>query len=68
MPKWIKRLFGVKPKPSLQEEAMQDALNLERDILDRELRMIDHQFAVDALRAKKAHLLRWLQRKPGAEA
>lgn len=63
---WVKRLFGLGPKPTLEDEALQDAKDLEEQILNDELVAIDHRFKIDAHRAKQAHLLRWLERRPGA--
>lgn len=51
-----------KPKPTLEEEAMEEALLLDRDILNRELAIIDAQFKVQAQHAKKAFIMDWLQR------
>lgn len=63
MIKWFKGLFGVKPKPSLQDEALQDAMDLEEQILHDELLHIDQYFKIEAHRAKKKHLIEWLKAK-----
>lgn len=51
-----------KPKPTLEQDAMEEATLLDRDILKRELEVIDAQFKVQAQHAKKAFILNWLQR------
>lgn len=56
------KLPWSKPKPSIDQEAMDEAMLLDRDILERELNLIDAQFKMQAQRAKKEHLLEWLQR------
>lgn len=52
----------VKPKPSLEEVALEEAMLLDRDILNRELKIIDDQFKVQAQHAKKQFIMDWLQR------
>jgi hypothetical protein len=63
MIKWFKGLFGVKPKPSLEDEVLQDAKDLEEQILHDELKHIDQRYRIEAHRAKKHHLIEWLQRQ-----
>ena len=64
----FKALFGIKPKPSLEDEAIQDARDLEEQILHDELKLIDQRFRIDAHRAKQARLIAWLQSKSEAGA
>lgn len=56
------KLPWSKPKPSIDQEAIDEAMLLDKDILERELNLIDAQFKMQAQRAKKEHLLEWLQR------
>lgn len=49
-------------KPTVEENAMQEAELLDRDILNRELHLIDAHFKIEAQKAKKAFLIDWLVR------
>lgn len=49
-------------KQTLEEEVIDEAILLDRDILERELNLIDAQFKMQAQRAKREYLLEWLQR------
>lgn len=60
--------FWHKPQLSLQQEVEQDASDLERDILARELDLISVQHRIAGDRARQRHLIEWLQRKNGASS
>lgn len=50
------------PEPTADENALEEAQLLERDILNRELDLIDQQHKIMAQRAKQAFIITWLQR------
>ena len=50
------------PKPTLDEDAITAAENLEREILKQDLQLIDDQFKLNAQRAKQNHIIAWLNR------
>ena len=62
MIEWIKVMLGLK-KLTLEEEAQEDAISLDRSILNEELAMIDMRYRIDANRAKQLHLQKWLQQR-----
>lgn len=54
----------VHPKPTLADEMREEAELLERDTVERELRLIDDQYKVAANRAKATYLLKSLEGHP----
>lgn len=61
MIKWLNQLLNRK-QPTVDENATEEAQLLERDILNRELQLIDDQFKINAQRAKQDHIINWLSR------
>ncbi len=59
--KWWQRMMGK--QMSLQQESEQEAQDLERDILARELEVITAQHKIAGDRARQEHLIKWLQAK-----
>lgn len=53
--------FKRKPKPTLFDDAAKEAETLEREILKNEIILIEKQFALDCDKAKRAHIVSWLQ-------
>lgn len=47
----------VKPKPTLQDEMLEEARLINRDTVERTLRLIDDEHKIKANKAKAAYLL-----------
>ena len=54
-------IFKRKPKPTLFDDAAKEAEALEREILKNEIELIEKQFALDCDKAKRTHIVSWLQ-------
>lgn len=52
----------ITPQQELEQEAADEAVLLDRDILERELRLIDDQHKRDSLEAQKRFITNWLSR------
>lgn len=51
-----------KPEGSVDDNAIDEARLLERDILNRELELIEKEYKIKAQRAKQEHIIAWLKR------
>ena len=49
---------------TLDDEVLAQTVALDQDILQDELHAIEQQFQIDCKKAKKAHMLAWLDREP----
>lgn len=56
------KFYGIDRKPTHEEAVMSEARLLDKDILERELALIDAHFKIEAQKCKKQFLLDWLQR------
>lgn len=56
---YLKKLFS---SVTLEDVALREAQDLDRRILNEELRRIDHNHLIDACLRKKQFLLDWLSR------
>lgn len=58
----LKKVFNPDPPP-LDEVVSQEAILLDRDILNRELQLIKDDFALEMRKAQKEFLISWLGRE-----